>query len=102
MPRPGRRAMLSSATLGEAQLFAYCDEALTMRDLHSESASFGNFQLYPSARILEKDGVHLVLGDRALDILIVLVERAGEVISHKDLIARVWRGLVVDPGNLRV
>jgi DNA-binding winged helix-turn-helix (wHTH) protein len=46
--------------------------------------------------------VPLALGNRALDIPTVLVERAGEVVSHRDLIARVWRGLVVDPSNLRV
>jgi predicted ATPase/DNA-binding winged helix-turn-helix (wHTH) protein len=46
--------------------------------------------------------VALELGDRALDILIVLVGRAGEVVSHKELIAHVWRELVVSPGNLRV
>jgi predicted ATPase/DNA-binding winged helix-turn-helix (wHTH) protein len=65
-------------------------------------ASFGPFTLSPSARSLEREGVSVVLGGRALDILIVLVERAGQVVSHKELIARVWRGLVVDPGNLRV
>jgi predicted ATPase/DNA-binding winged helix-turn-helix (wHTH) protein len=65
-------------------------------------ASFGSFQLFPSARALEKAGVPLAVGHRALDILTVLVERAGQVVSHKELISRAWRGLVVDPGNLRV
>jgi Rrf2 family protein len=32
----------------------------------------------------------------------VLVERAGEIVSHRELNARVWRDLVVAPGNLRV
>lgn len=64
--------------------------------------SFGPFRLSPTKRELERDGVPLALGDRALDILIVLVERAGEVVSQRDLIARVWRDLVVSPGNLRV
>ncbi|HEY6644490.1 ATP-binding protein [Povalibacter sp.] len=65
-------------------------------------ASFGPFRLSPATRQLERDGVPLALGDRALDILIVLVEHAGEIVSHRDLITRVWRGLVVTPGNLRV
>src|SRR5262245_60134645 len=65
-------------------------------------ASFGPFRLFPTARVIERDGVPLTLGDRALDILIVLVERAGEVVSHRDLISGAWRSLVVDPGNLRV
>lgn len=67
-----------------------------------ELISFGPFRLFPAARALNRDGVPLALGNRALDILMVLVERAGQVVSHRELISRVWRGLVVDPGNLRV
>lgn len=64
--------------------------------------SFGPFRLFPTARLLEKDGRPVALGDRALDILIVLVQRTGEVVSNKELVSRVWRGLVVNPSNLRV
>jgi DNA-binding winged helix-turn-helix (wHTH) protein len=70
--------------------------------LEGELISFGPFRLFPAARAFEKDGVPFALGNRALDILMVLVERAGEVVSHRELIERVWRGLVVDPVNLRV
>ena len=68
----------------------------------SVTISFGPFRLFPAARAFEKSGVPLALGNRALDILMVLVERAGEVVSQRELIARVWRGLVVDQSNLRV
>jgi len=68
----------------------------------SVSVSFGPFRLFPAARAFEKSGVPLALGNRALDILMVLVEHAGEIVTHRELIARVWRGLVVDPSNLRV
>lgn len=68
----------------------------------SGTARFGPFRLSPSTRALERDGVPLALGDRALDILIALIERSGQIVSHKELMARVWRGLVVSPGNLRV
>jgi predicted ATPase/DNA-binding winged helix-turn-helix (wHTH) protein len=64
--------------------------------------SFGPFRLFPASRTLEKDGVPLALGNRALDILVVLTERAGEVVSHRELLTRVWRNLIVDPSNLRV
>ena len=67
-----------------------------------DGVTFGPFRLFATARALEKNGAPLALGSRALDILIVLVERAGEVVSQRELVARVWRGLVVDPGNLRV
>jgi predicted ATPase/DNA-binding winged helix-turn-helix (wHTH) protein len=64
--------------------------------------SFGPFRLFPTLRTLEKEGVAVALGNRALDILLVLAQRPGEVVSHRELIARVWRDLVVDPSNLRV
>lgn len=73
-----------------------------MNSSDSGIASFGPFRLSPATREIERDGVPLALGDRALDILIVLVERAGETVSQRELISRVWRGLVVSPGNLRV
>lgn len=68
----------------------------------SATISFGPFRLNPAARAFEKNGAPLALGNRALDILMVLLERPGEVVTHRELISRVWRGLVVDPGNLRV
>jgi two-component sensor histidine kinase len=36
-----------------------------------------------------------------MDILIALVERAGEVVSQRELINRVWSNVTVDDGNLR-
>ncbi len=42
------------------------------------------------------------LGARALDLLIVLVERAGEVVSKQDLMALVWPNEVVEDNTLRV
>lgn len=73
-----------------------------MSDPDQWSASFGPFQLSPAKRELARDGVPIALGDRALDILITLVDRAGEIVSQKELMTCVWRGLIVSPGNLRV
>ena len=64
-------------------------------------AFFGPFTLSPSERLLERDGVPVRLGGRALDLLVALVDSAGEIVSKKDLIARVWANLVVDEGSLR-
>ena len=63
--------------------------------------SFGPFRLFATERLLEKDGVPLNLGSRALDLLVALVERATEVVSKRELMARVWPDLVVDEGSLR-
>src|SRR5712672_4174476 len=62
---------------------------------------FGPFRLSVTERVLEKGGVRVRLGSRALDILIALVERPAEVVSKKELFARVWPDLVVDEGNIR-
>jgi predicted ATPase/DNA-binding winged helix-turn-helix (wHTH) protein len=64
--------------------------------------SFGPFRLFVSGRQLKKDDEPLQLGGRALDTLIALVNRAGEVITQKELIARVWPDVTVEEANLRV
>lgn len=42
------------------------------------------------------------MSNRVLDLLIVLVEHAGEIVGHRELVSRVWRDLVVDSGSLRM
>lgn len=64
--------------------------------------SFGPFELLRDRRMLLRDGVALSLGDRALDLLIYLAERPGEVIAKKELIDYVWPNVTVEEGSLRV
>src|SRR5580658_7367312 len=64
--------------------------------------SFGPFRLFVVERQLQKGDEPLRLGGRALDTLIALVERAGEVVSQEELIARVWPDVAVEEANLRV
>jgi predicted ATPase/DNA-binding winged helix-turn-helix (wHTH) protein len=68
----------------------------------SDIVSFGPFQLFPRERKLERDGVAVDIGSRALDILIVLLESAGRNVGNRELVARVWRGVVVEDSSLRV
>jgi TolB-like protein/DNA-binding winged helix-turn-helix (wHTH) protein/Flp pilus assembly protein TadD len=44
----------------------------------------------------------IAIGSRALDILGVLIERAGEVVSKDEIIAAVWPDTVVEDSNLTV
>src|SRR5258707_598398 len=67
-----------------------------------DAVSFGPFRLYPAQRLLEKGEDPVKLGARAFDILLALVERAGEVVAHKDLIAKVWPNVIVEEISLRV
>ena len=41
------------------------------------------------------------LGGRALDLLIVLVERAGEIVPNQGLLQHVWRDVNVEESSLR-
>jgi predicted ATPase/DNA-binding winged helix-turn-helix (wHTH) protein len=63
---------------------------------------FGPFELSIGARVLRRDGQVLHLGDRALDILIDLADRPGEVIAKQELIDHVWPDVTVEEGSLRV
>src|ERR1700732_4410880 len=63
---------------------------------------FGPFELSIRERVLRRDGVGLSLGSRALDILIYLAERPGEVIGKKQPIDQVWSDVTVEEGSLRV
>lgn len=63
--------------------------------------SFGPFRLFPKSRLLEKEGEPLHVGGRALDILILLAERPGEVIDKRELVKRIWADVNVDEGSLR-
>jgi predicted ATPase/DNA-binding winged helix-turn-helix (wHTH) protein len=64
--------------------------------------AFGPYRLFPRQRLLLKDGNALRVGNRSLDILILLAERQGEVIGKSELIARAWPGINIDEGGLRV
>ncbi|MBS0581389.1 MAG: winged helix-turn-helix domain-containing protein [Proteobacteria bacterium] len=60
----------------------------------------GAFELYPSERKLCSGGKQLDLGARAFDLLLVLVESPGKLVTKATLLERVWPRLVVDENNL--
>jgi len=62
----------------------------------------GRFELRPAEHRLLVDGAPSALGGRALDLLFALASRPGELRTKGELIERVWPGLVVEEGNLRV
>src|SRR5271169_3868506 len=70
--------------------------------MDEETFAFGSFCLIPAQRMLLEDGKPSRLGSRALDILVTLVQNAGETIHKDRLIARAWPDTVVDEGALRV
>jgi predicted ATPase/DNA-binding winged helix-turn-helix (wHTH) protein len=64
--------------------------------------TFGSFQLDPARKLLLDDDKPVRLGSRAFEVLLALVERAGETVSKDDLVARVWPDTFVGEVNLRV
>jgi len=73
------------------------DEPLT-----GETASFGPFRLTVTEKLLTKGDEPVLVGGRALDILITLVERAGQIVSRRELLDRVWPDVLVEEANLPV
>ena len=65
------------------------------------SYRFNSFELRPAQRLLLDGGAPLVVGARAYDLLLVLIEQRDRVVPHHELLSVVWPGLVVDENNLR-
>lgn len=63
--------------------------------------AFGPFRLFPAARLLTRDGKALDIGGRSFDLLVVLTEQPGRVVSKRELLKRVWSDVVVEDGSLR-
>lgn len=63
---------------------------------------FASFELRPTRGQLLNNGIPVALGSRAIAILTLLAERAGEVISVNEITSHVWPKLYVQENNLRV
>jgi DNA-binding winged helix-turn-helix (wHTH) protein len=63
---------------------------------------FGRFLVLLRRRQLLADGVPVELGTRAFDLLLVLLEADGLLVSKEELLSRVWPGIVVSEENLKV
>src|ERR1700737_18988 len=83
--RRGRRGMEARAT---DDIFQFDDFRLDRRGLCRRDAG-GVF-------------VPVAIGSRALDLLGVLVERPGSLVTKREIVAAVWPGMVVEDSNLTV
>jgi DNA-binding winged helix-turn-helix (wHTH) protein len=71
-------------------------------ELRHRSFRFGPFLLQPERQLLLKLHAPVRIGGRALDLLTLLAERAGELVSKPELVARAWPETFVDESNLKV
>ncbi|BCX67304.1 ATP-binding protein [Pseudomonas izuensis] len=67
-----------------------------------QAVHFGPYRIYPGQRLIMEADQPLRLGRRAMDILLILLKHAGNVVSKQQLIAEVWPNTVVEEINLRV
>ncbi|HVE72149.1 MAG TPA: tetratricopeptide repeat protein [Thermoanaerobaculia bacterium] len=65
-----------------------------------EVFAFGPFVLDRRRRALLRDGALVAVTPKAFDLLVVLVERAGEVVPKDELMATLWPETSVEEGNL--
>src|SRR6266566_1313756 len=78
---------------------------MSVQQMGSPSAirlRFGPFELNVAERSLKKANQVIPLGGRAYDILIALLQNAGEVVGKAELIAKAWPDITVEEGSLRV
>jgi len=68
----------------------------------TEVFAFGPFQLVAARRELLAHGVPVTLGQRAFEILLLLVNRHGQLVTKDELMAEVWPGVVVEENNIQV
>jgi len=73
-----------------------------MQASNGAAVTFGPYRLLPLQRVVLRNRTPLQLGSRAREILVALVERAGEVVEKRELLRRVWPNMVVEEATLRV
>jgi TolB-like protein len=68
----------------------------------NERFVFGRFELRVKERALLADSNPVELGERALEILLTLVEAGGALVTKSELMERVWPNVAVEENNLAV
>src|SRR4028118_2370230 len=61
---------------------------------------FDQFRVDPIRRLLLRDGEVVPVTPKMFSILLVLLERRGEVVEKKELLEQVWPDTVVTEANL--
>jgi len=72
------------------------------QDAPARRYCFGRFEIHARDRRLLNDGKTVPISNRSFDVLLMLIERAGDLVSKEELLERVWPGLVVEENNLHV
>jgi DNA-binding winged helix-turn-helix (wHTH) protein/TolB-like protein len=69
-------------------------------EMKRQEWAFGPFVCDPVSRRLLRDGVPVHITARLFDVLVVLLEHAGEPVDKDRLLRRVWGDVAIEEGNL--
>ncbi|MEP7038786.1 MAG: winged helix-turn-helix domain-containing protein [Acidobacteriota bacterium] len=73
-----------------------------METLTTQTFYFADFELDGAKRLLLKQGKSVPLNSKTFDLLLVLVENHGQILSKDELLEKVWVGQFVEENNLTV
>ncbi len=62
--------------------------------------AFGEFELDTGLRTLRRRGVEVDIQEKALDVLVYMIEHRGGFVSHDELLDALWPGVSVTPAAL--
>ncbi|QHN03580.1 tetratricopeptide repeat protein [Granulicella sp. WH15] len=63
---------------------------------------FNGFRLDPANRLLIRNGKEQPLPGRAFDVLLMLLQSPGDLLTKEELLTQVWKGSFVEESNLTV
>jgi DNA-binding response OmpR family regulator len=78
------------------------EQSATDGKIRGTTLHFRRFSVMPRDRRFLVDGRPVVMGSRAFDLLMVLIEARGAVVGKEEIMGRVWPRMLVDEANLRV
>jgi len=61
---------------------------------------FGAYHLDPDEKVLRREGQVVALPPKDLEMLLVLVEQSGHIVTKEELLQKVWPGVFIEEGNL--
>jgi DNA-binding winged helix-turn-helix (wHTH) protein len=71
-----------------------------MSSLTSSLYAFDEFRVDPQNRLLYKNGSPVALTPKAFEVLLLLIQHSGELVSKDELMQAVWPNSFVEESNL--
>jgi TolB-like protein/DNA-binding winged helix-turn-helix (wHTH) protein/tetratricopeptide (TPR) repeat protein len=73
-----------------------------LREVAPRRLRFGRFVLRMPEHCLRRDGVVVEIGSRAFDLLLMMADSGGALLTKNDILDRVWPNVIVEENNLQV